>query len=57
MAEDIITVVNDIGKEEEMPGGIQFHNIHHESILFEFYADEVDYDDNSSDGIEDDKMY
>ena len=41
MAEDIAIVVNDIGKEEGMPDGIQFHNIHHESTLSNLYVNEV----------------
>ena len=47
MAEDIVTVVNDIGKEEEMLDGIQFHNIHQESTLSDLYANEVGHNDDS----------
>ena len=30
-AEDIVEVVNKMGKQEGMPDGTQFHTIHHES--------------------------
>ena len=46
MAEDIVTIVNDIGNKEGMPDGIQFYNIH-ELTLSNLYADEVGHDDNS----------
>ena len=47
MAEDIVEVVNEMGKQEGIPDKIQFHNIHHESTLSDLYADEVGQDDNS----------
>ena len=33
MAEDVVIVVNKMGKQERIPDRIQFHNIHHESTL------------------------
>ena len=47
MPDDVIEVVNDMGKQEGMPNGIQFHNIHHKSTLADFYADEDLNDDDS----------
>ena len=47
MAEDIVTVVKDIGNKEGMPDGIQFHIIHHELTLSDLYADEIGYNDDS----------
>ena len=41
MAEDVVEVVNEMGKQEGMLDGIQFHNIHHESTLSDLYAKEV----------------
>ena len=45
MPDDVIKVVNDMGIQDKMPFGIQFHNIHHESTLSDLYAD----DDKSAD--------
>ena len=47
MAEDIVTTVNDIGKEEGISDGIHFHNIHHKLTLSDLYADDVSHDDDS----------
>ena len=33
MPDDIIQVVNDMGKQEGMPNGIQFYDIHQESTF------------------------
>ena len=41
MAKDVVKVVNEIGKQEGMPDGIQIHNIHYESTLSDLYADKV----------------
>ena len=48
MPDDVIKVVNDMGRQERMPDGIQFHNIHHESTLSDLYADEDNSDCESS---------
>ena len=45
--EDIIQVVNNMGKQEVTPDGIQFRNIHHESILLDIFVDNDLYDDNN----------
>ena len=47
MPEDVITAVNEIGRQEGMPEGIQFHNIHHESTLLDLFVDK-DLNDNDS---------
>ena len=47
MAEDIVTLVNEMGEREGMPGGIQFQNIHYESTLSDLYANEVCHNDNN----------
>ena len=47
MAEDIITIVNDIGKKKGMPDEIQIHNMHHAFTLSNLYANEVGHNDNS----------
>ena len=41
MAEDIVTIVNDIGNKEGIPDGIHFHNIHNKSTLSDLYANKV----------------
>ena len=48
MAEDVVIVVNEMDKQEGMPDGIQFHNIHHESTLSDLYADKVGHEDDNS---------
>ena len=45
MPDDLIKVVNNMGVQDKMPFGIQFHNIHHESTLSDLYAE----DDKSAD--------
>ena len=47
MAEDIVEVVNEMDKQEQMQNRIQFHNIHHKSTLSDLLADEVGHDNNS----------
>ena len=54
MAEDVVEVVNEMGKQEGMPDGIQFHNIHHKSTLSDLYADEVGLHDNDNSCASDD---
>ena len=44
--EDVIQVVNDMGKQEVTLDGIQFCNIHHKSILLDLFVDNDLYDDN-----------
>ena len=48
MAEEVVKVVNNIGKQEGMSDSIQFHNIHHKSTLSDLYADEVCHKDDNS---------
>ena len=48
MAEDVVKVVNEMGKQEGMPDGIQFHNIHHKSTLLDLYVDKVGHKDDNS---------
>ena len=48
MAEDIVEVVNEMGKQEGMTDRIQFHNIHHKSTLSDLFVDEVGQDDVNS---------
>ena len=45
MSDDVIKVVNDMGIQDKLSFGIQFHNIHHKSTLSDLYAD----DDKSAD--------
>ena len=45
MAEDIVTIVNEITKKEGMPDRIELHNIHHKSPLSDLYANEDGYCD------------
>ena len=45
--DDVIQVVNDIGKQEVAPDGIHFRNIHHESILLDLFANNGLYDNDS----------
>ena len=45
--DDVIQVVNDMGKQEGMPNGIQFHNINQESTLADMFADNDLHNDNS----------
>ena len=39
MPDNIIKVVNDMGKQEGIPNRIQFRNIHHKSIIADLFAD------------------
>ena len=48
MTEDVVKVVNNIGKQEGMPAGIQFHNIYHRLTLSDLYADKVGHKDDNS---------
>ena len=48
MPKDVVKVVNEMGKQEEMPDGIQFHDIHHKSTLSDLYADKDGHEDNNS---------
>ena len=48
MAEGIVVVVNEMGKQEGMPDRIQFHNIHHKSTLSDLFANEVSHNDDDS---------
>ena len=47
MPDNVIKVVNDMGKQDKMPYGIQFHNIHHESTFSDLYANNDPHDDDS----------
>ena len=47
MPDDVIKVVNDMGVQDKMPFEIKFHNIHHESILSDLYADNHYHADSS----------
>ena len=49
---DVIQVVNDMGKQEVTPDGIQFRNIYHKSILLDLFANHDLYDNDiyTSDG-------
>ena len=38
MAEDVVKVVNKMGKQERMPDGIQFHKIHNKLTLSDLYG-------------------
>ena len=53
IAEEVVKVVNEMGKQEEMLDRIQFHNIHHKSTLSNLYANEVGHYDNSYPSEED----
>ena len=57
MAEDVVKVVNKMGKQEGMPDGIQFHSIHHESTLSDLYADEDGHDDDDDDSCASDNNW
>lgn len=57
MVKDIITIVDEIGRKEGMPNGIQFQNMHHKSMLSDFFADQVGHDDNDSCVSNDDWEY
>ena len=48
MTEDVVIVVNEMGKQEGIPDGIQFHNIHHKSATSDLYADIVGHKDSNS---------
>ena len=48
MAEDVVKVVTEMSKQEEIPDKIQFHNIHLESTLSDLYADAVGQDNDDS---------
>ena len=47
MAKSVVKVVNNIGKQEGIPDGIQFHNIHHKPTLSDLYTDKVGHTDNN----------
>ena len=47
MPDDVIEVVNKTGKDEEMPDGIRFCNIHEESTPYDLHGDVESKDDNS----------
>ena len=47
ITEDVIQVVNDMVKQEVIPGGIQFRNIHHELILLDLFTNNDIYDNDS----------
>ena len=47
MPDDVIEVVNNLGIQGGMPNGIQFCNIHQESIVADLFADEDLHNDNS----------
>ena len=47
ISEDVIQVVNNIGKQDVKPDGIQFRNIHHKSILLNLLTDNDLYDNES----------
>ena len=48
MAEDIVEVVNKMGKWEGTLDKIRIHNIHHKSTLLDLCADEVGQDNDDS---------
>ena len=48
MPDDVIQVVNDMGIQDGMPSGIEFHNIHHELTLANLFADDDLNNDNSN---------
>ena len=45
--EDLIQVMNDMGKKEVTPDGIRIYNIHHKWIVLDLFADNNLYDDDS----------
>ena len=47
ITEEVIQVVNDIVKQEVTPDGIQFYNIHHESILSDLFTNSDLYNNES----------
>ena len=47
MSDNIIKVVNNLGRQDGMPSGIDFRNIHHESTLADLFADKDIKDDDS----------
>ena len=47
LPEDVIQVVNEMGRQEGMPDGIQFHNKDKESTLSDLYTEDDSQDDNS----------
>ena len=47
MPDNVIKVVNVMGKQDKMKNRIQFHNIHHESTLSDLYSDK-DFNADSS---------
>ena len=47
MAKDVVKVVNEMGKQEGIPEGIQFYNIYHESTLSDLYVDKVGHKDDN----------
>ena len=57
MADDIIVTVDEIGRQEGMPDGIQFQNMHRESTFSDLYADEVGHDDDDSCASDDNWKY
>ena len=53
MPDNVIEIVNDLGKQDDMPNGIKFLNIHKESTLADLFADEDLNDDDSNASDED----
>ena len=47
ITEDIIQVMNIMKEQEVTPDGIQFRNIHYESILSDLFTDNNHYDNDS----------
>ena len=48
MPDNVIEVVNDLEKQDDMSSGIEFRNIHHKSTLADLFADKDLNDDNSN---------
>ena len=48
MPDNVIKIVNDLGRQDGMPSGIDFRNIHHKSTLADSFADKNFKDDNSN---------
>ena len=48
ISDDVIEVVNDLGEQDDMPSGIEFLNIHHDSTLVDLFADEDLNNDDSN---------
>ena len=46
--DDVIEIVNNLGEQDDMPTGIKFRNIHHESTLADLFADEDLNNDDSN---------